>query len=244
MGERIIGSNKSAGKFTDGNETAEYGTRSGNTTAAEAEAGRNTTGKSASTPAGTTEEKENIPRLVDVDIPSELSEEEKRERRKIRDRERYQKKKAEKLAGGNSSSAGASVIDGNQLNVILLTVSGIIASRPNMSHWQLSPQEVEQITTPLSKILAKNEKLGNLGEHADAIALMIASATVIVPRVIVTISKAKEEKQKNGNVVKFQPKQPEQKTANKNPDGNTGERITPNVQDNGTGILTAIPVTI
>ena len=85
-------------------------------------------------------------------------------------------------------------MDTSQLNAIVLTLSTVVASRPNCEHWQLTQKEVESITTPLSKMLEESKALETIGQYSNQIALTIACVTVFVPRLIITVQKQKEEK--------------------------------------------------
>lgn len=85
-------------------------------------------------------------------------------------------------------------LDKASLNMIIASLSAIIASRPNCEHWLLSEAEINSITDPLSKMLADSEAFANLGQYSNQIALVMACATVFIPRMIVTIQKQKEVK--------------------------------------------------
>ena len=67
-----------------------------------------------------------------------------------------------------------------------------------MAHWQLTPQEIESLATPISQIMAKSAALAQLGEHSEAIALVTACFTIFVPRIVISSSmKPKKENKKN-----------------------------------------------
>lgn len=89
-----------------------------------------------------------------------------------------------------------------QFNLLIATVSGLIASKDGMEHWSLTQKEIESISEPLANIIANNENLKALSEHTDATALVIACFTIFVPRLIITTNKKKEKKKREitGNV--------------------------------------------
>ena len=146
---------------------------------------------------GTSEEK--FSSMVTV----EKTDEEKRIERNAKRRERYAKQKAEngqpvkprKVKAGKTNIES---IDTTQIAAIISTVSTLVASRPNMAHWQLTPQEIESLSTPISQIMAKSAALAQLGEHSEAIALVTACFTIFVPRIVISSSmKPKRENKKN-----------------------------------------------
>lgn len=139
----------------------------------------------------TSEEK--LPRLVSVEVPGESEEErKKREERNQKRREKYAAQK--NTTKKTSKKKENKTIDTTQINVLIETVSAIIASRPGWEIWRLSTHEVEQITIPLTNILKKSEAFDGLSEYADHIALAVACITIIAPRMIITLQKQKEAK--------------------------------------------------
>lgn len=134
---------------------------------------------------------ETIPKPVLVEVPGqEKSEEEKKlEEKRAKDRERKAKSRANAKASGTTKKASttrkktASVGDAQQLKVLVLTTSQIMAARPGMEMWALSEYEVDQLITPLHSIMSKNEGVGNMmSEYGDHIALIVASFTIFVPK--------------------------------------------------------------
>jgi hypothetical protein len=85
--------------------------------------------------------------------------------------------------------------------MLLLTVSGIISSKPNMQPFALTMEEVEQIAEPLTSIMAKNDGLSEVaGEYADHIALLLACFTIFVPKYLVWKSMQPKKEEKKGSV--------------------------------------------
>ena len=135
------------------------------------------TGNTGTGRGNTGETEEVFPIVVDVEKPKA-----KRKPRKV-----------------SKKATNESNITSEQISILITSLSSIIATRPNTAHWQITPQESQSIAEPLSKIIEKNENLKNLGEHADALALVTACITVIVPRVILSVNLAQSEKEKNKN---------------------------------------------
>ena len=84
--------------------------------------------------------------------------------------------------------------DSKQISAFIVAVSSMVASREGMQHWLISESEAEQISKPLSNIIAKSEQLKVLGEHADAFALVTACLMIFAPRLIVTLQINKSKK--------------------------------------------------
>lgn len=117
-------------------------------------------------------------------------------------------------------------VDTMQLNAIILTVSGIIASRPNCEHWLLTDAEAESISKPLAGMLAESEFFKNAGQYSNQIALVMACITIFVPRLMITAAKVKEEKKRaiTGQHTDTNIIQPGQKTKNSVPAGSNDGR--------------------
>jgi hypothetical protein len=97
-------------------------------------------------------------------------------------------------------------VDSMQIQLLLVTISGVIASRPGMEIWNLSTQEAKQISDPLANILSKNAAVAAISnEHADAIALVVACFMVFLPKALLYIS-TKPKKPKDGETVNYEPK--------------------------------------
>ena len=116
------------------------------------------------------------PKIVAVEVPKkEEAKEEKKGRGRPKGTTAAKKKKA--------AASKPAHVDHTHVKVLLMTVSGMIATRPNMLTFMLTAEEAEQIALPLSNILAKNEGVAALtNEYADHIALLVAAVTIIVPK--------------------------------------------------------------
>lgn len=139
----------------------------------------------------------------EVSRMASLTEEEKKAERNARRRERYAQKKAE---GGQTvkprkvKAGKPNTFDTKQLDTMIMAMSSIVASRPNMSHWQLDEKEVQSITTPLAGILAESELMSKLNDNSNQIALAVACVSVFAPRVMVTVAQMSEKKKTKVNV--------------------------------------------
>ena len=63
-------------------------------------------------------------------------------------------------------------------------------------HWVLQSEESSQIATPLSKILDRYDLLSKASEVSDPVALIVATATIIVPRIMISQMSVVEKKKK------------------------------------------------
>lgn len=79
-----------------------------------------------------------------------------------------------------------------QLSVLIKTVFDIAGSREGMEVWKITQKESDLIADPLTGILNKNPVIGKItSEYGDLIALVVAVATVLLPRVMMQYSMKK-----------------------------------------------------
>lgn len=242
MGKEVTGTSSGFIEAV-GNETETHGC-SGSTSTADstADSGRTADGR---TDGRTTETEKEKSVVVSV-LTEEQERQRKREERNAKRRERYAKEKAEngqpvkprKVNGTKKSTTN--VVDSSQIATILATISTIIASRPNMAHWQLTPNEIQQLANPIGNMMSKSEAFAQLGEHADAIALVTAVFTIAVPRVVISLSLAQQNKEKKQNVTGVEKpvrtgRKQEQKQTGENPIANPDSNKSSSVDgtDNG-----------
>lgn len=180
MGKRDIGGVETK---TGGQEGGRGSQKNTDTSSTENRGGR---GRGRGT--GTTEGKlreENLglsdvkePKIVAVDVPNASPTPAEDKPKRGRPAGSTSKKKQPPKA-----KAAAAHVDHTHLSILLVTVTGIIASRPNMLPFAFTMEEANQIALPLSNILAKNEGFAAAtNEYADHIALVIAAATIIIPK--------------------------------------------------------------
>ena len=131
--------------------------------------------------------------------------EKKRLLRNAKRRQRYQNEKTgqAKPRKVNKKKSAEPPINNDSLKLMIVTVSGLVASRPNMEHWMLSDKEIDSIVTPLGNILKEYDAFSSLGGHSNEIALAMACITVFAPRLFITANKMKERKNNGitGNTV-------------------------------------------
>ena len=142
-------------------------------------------------------EKEVISTVVDV-------EEEKRLERNRKRRERYAKQKAEGTQKPKKVNTKKSkeVIDTNQIETLIKTISVMVSSRPGQEHWMLLDSEVKALAEPLTNILKDSNAFNSISEHSNAVALVIACITIILPRTIKSITDISKKKKKEKEVKK------------------------------------------
>lgn len=188
-----------AGERTDSNSTS-------TTSAGSGDVGGRDGGRAGGNTKGDEAEKV-VSQVVTVDTGSD--EERKREERNAKRRERYARQKAEsgqtvkpRKVNQKKKEQTEPLFDREQLNNLIVSLSAVVASRPNCEQWLLSQAEVDAITKPLCNIISESGKLELITQNSNQIALGVACVSVFAPRLMVTVQKAKEEKEKKNNVRK------------------------------------------
>ena len=85
-------------------------------------------------------------------------------------------------------------VDSEAVEKLLLTVSGVVATRKGMEHWQLSKQECKTIAGPLVEVMDKYDISKSFADNAPEISLAIACISVMVPRIMISNQKRKVKK--------------------------------------------------
>lgn len=174
-------------------------------------------------------EKEVISTMVDV-------EEEKRLERNRKRRERYAKQKAEGTQKPKkvNTKKTKEVIETSQIETLIKTISVMVSSRPGQEHWLILDSEIKALSEPLTNILKDSNAFNSISEHSNAVALVIACITIILPRTIKSITdlskKKKKEVKKN---VELRGSQRKNITNDKRNNGNTSA----NGANNGTNAI-------
>ena len=174
----------------------------GNTTSSSPTDTRTTAGGTGGTgtggTGGTTANKEKVISTV-VNV-----EEEKRLERNRKRRERYAKQKAEGTQKPKKVNTKKSkeVIDTSQIETLIKTISVMVSSRPGQEHWLLLDSEVKALAEPLTNILKDSNAFNSISEHSNAVALVIACITIILPRTIKSITDISKKKKKEKEVKK------------------------------------------
>ena len=196
-----------------------------------------TTGRTGGTGTGgrtggkTTTEKEVISTMADV-------EEEKRLERNRKRRERYAKQKAEGTQKPKKVNTKKSkeIIDTTQIETLIKTISVMVASRQGQEHWLLLDSEVKALAEPLTNILKDSDAFSSISEHSNAVALVIACITIILPRTIKSITDISKKKKKEKEVkknVELRGSKTKNITNDKRNNGNT----TANDKNNGSNAI-------
>ena len=181
---------------------------------------------------GTTANKEKvISTMVDV-------EEEKRLERNRKRRERYAKQKAEGTQKPKkvNTKKTKEVIDTTQIETLIKTISVMVSSRPGQEHWLLLDSEVKALSEPLTNILKDSNAFSSISEHSNAVALVIACITIILPRTIKSVTDLSKKKKKEKEVKKNVELRGSQRKNISNVKGND-RSISSNDKNNGTNAI-------
>ena len=200
MGESIIREveqDKRENRTSGGTGGSGGSAKSTSSTDTTAERGGNRSGGSGGSGRKTTAEKEVVSTMVDV-------EEEKRLERNRKRRERYAKQKAEGTQKPKkvNTKKTKEVIDTNQIETLIKTISVMVSSRQGQEHWLLLDSEVKALSEPLTNILKDSNAFNSISEHSNAVALVIACITIILPRTIKSITDISKKKKKEKEVKK------------------------------------------
>lgn len=232
MGESIIREveqdKRETGTATGGTGGDTKSTSSTNTGTTTGGTGGNRSGGTGGKTGG---EKEVVSTMVDV-------EEEKRLERNRKRRERYAKQKAEGTQKPKKVNTKKSkeVIDTTQIETLIKTISVMVSSRQGQEHWLLLDSEVKALAEPLTNILKDSNAFSSISEHSNAVALVIACITIILPRTIKSITDISKKKKKEKEVkknVELRGSQRKNITNDKRNNGNT----TANDTHNGTNAI-------
>ena len=198
---------------------------------------RTTTGGTGGTGTGgrtggkTTGEEKVVSSMADV-------EEQKRLERNAKRRERYAKQKAEGTLKPKkvNNKKTKEVIETNQIETLIKTISVMVSSRQGQEHWLLLDSEVKAIAEPLTNILKDSNAFSSISEHSNAVALVIACITIILPRTIKSVSDINAKKKKKREVLKNVELRRSQRKNITNDKGNNRNTST-NDKDNGTNAI-------
>ena len=210
------------GGDTKSKSSTDTGTRTGGT------GGTGTRGTGGKT---TTDQQKVISTMADV-------EEEKRLERNRKRRERYAKQKAEGTQKPKkvNTKKTKEVIDTTQIETLIKTISVMVSSRQGQEHWLLLDSEVKALAEPLTNILKDSDAFSSISEHSNAVALVIACITIILPRTIKSITDISKKKKKEKEVkknVELRGSKTKNITNDKGNNGNT----TANDTHNGTNAI-------
>lgn len=129
--------------------------------------------------------------LVEQDTPKEVSvsllDSETVKTDKPKTKKKTTKKKALSAKDKNS-----------QIKDIQALIEGVfsVVSIKAGEHWRLSPEESKQIAEPVSNILERYDLLKKVSEISDPVALVVATTTIVAPRLIISQMDMKQKKAK------------------------------------------------
>lgn len=193
--DKSNGDGSTGGTSTASSETSGRGKGSGGTDTASGggntEKG-NTVSKADELSLLTDEERTRYATANETERKKILKNAKRRQRYAEQKQAKGQNVKPRKVNGTKNSTVPP--LDVTQLNLIIAGISSAIASRPNCSHWLLTPEEINSITVPLSKMIAESEALAGMGQYSNQIALVMACLTVFAPRLFITAQMTKEAK--------------------------------------------------
>lgn len=152
--------------------------------------GRGRRGRKPAEPG--TEPQKKLLGMATLDADADTEAEAKREERNRKRRERYaaNKNKPKKVKKSD-------VVNTTDIANIINAISSTVAKRPELVHWQLTPDEINKIANPLANIISTSGILTEMGQHSDAIALTIACFTAFVPRIGISYANYKIKKEIN-----------------------------------------------
>ena len=231
MGDSIIREVEQDKRETRGNGGSGESTTSGSTTDTRTKSGGSRGDRSGGSGRKTTNQKEIISSVADV-------EEQKRLERNAKRRERYAKQKAEGTLKPKkvNNKKTKEVIETIQIETLIKTVSIMISSRKGQEHWLLLDSEVKAIAEPLTNILKDSNAFNSISEHSNAVALVIACITIILPRTIKSVTDINSKKKKKREVLKNVELRGSQRKNNSNDKGNN-RNTSANDKDNGTNAI-------
>jgi hypothetical protein len=115
----------------------------------------------------------------------------------------------------------------DQISVLIKTTFDIIGARPGFEIWKLSSQESALIAEPLAQVMNKNPFIsGAASKYGDVIALIVALATVIIPRLFIQLA-AQKDKKKNEVTPYVNINKPNEKPGQEKPSARRNESGTP-----------------
>lgn len=186
------------GRNTNSVETTGTTTGNNESTSTSSQRGGRTGGRTGGRNTSTGKQTETIPKSILVDVPNgggDTSKEEKPKPQRGRPKGATTRKTTTAATKKNAKP------DTTQIKILLLTVSGIIASRPNMEVWAMTGDEIDQVVEPLSNILAKHNVGEATSEYADYIALLLALFVIFVPKYLMwKQTQPKKEKKQNATI--------------------------------------------
>lgn len=223
---QLDGLNKSAtekpGKSTAGTGTAE---KSRNNSSEQKGTGTGTgTAGTAGTGTGTAEEKK-LSELATLSVEQSEKPKKKRTRKKV--------------------TKNDSTFNAEQITALLLTASAILTQNEETAVFAITEVEARQLAEPIANLIAKNDSLQQLSEHADGVALLSAAFMIFAPKLFIFLQHRKQKKQlkKQGlQLIKEKEVKSNDKTGTiKNDSRGTNGATTANSSTNANNVMSSIP---
>lgn len=85
-------------------------------------------------------------------------------------------------------------VESESIEKLLMTVTGVIATRPNMTMWKMEQKEAKAIAEPLAEVLDKYNLASGIAENSAEISLIVASLSFVAPRMMISLAQRKEKK--------------------------------------------------
>ena len=145
-------------------------------------------------------------------------------------------KKTKKKSSKKKKKANSAAEEIETLVNGLLTSIFAIAATKDPEVWTVTQQEVESISEPAGKIIAKMDKAGKVGEYADGLNLLLAVLIVVGSRVVKTAQKRKPK----GGIKIERTTRYERPSQNDNRKNNSSAEPAPHVDNAFTDVLPAV----
>lgn len=104
-------------------------------------------------------------------------------------------KSKEETTGGGSTGKDVKKLNTDitsDLSMLLTSLFGVVSLKAG-GHWSINKEEADSIAKPLSNIFNKYNLVDKVNSVSDPLALIIATGTIVAPRVLMTkISKEKK----------------------------------------------------
>jgi hypothetical protein len=131
------------------------------------------------------------PEIVEIEIPKSTPSEKKSELPDVKPKRKY-KPRAPKTSTP-AKKVDNSKIGVSEINSMLCGIFGLVALKGG-EHWNITPEEANSVSVPLTNILDKLNITERVANVSDGAMLCVAAATITIPRILITneINKSKK----------------------------------------------------
>lgn len=167
---------------------------------------------------------EESPQEIHIEIESEKSNDSTESTPEVKQKRKYNKRKNKGETGETKSNKKSNEFV-SDISTFITTTFGF-ASMKFGEHWQVSNDESMTIAKPLCNILEKYDLLEKVSSVSDPVSLVIATATIVVPRIVISQMnkpKPKEEVLKNNGGYSSDQKRNNNTSVSENVDRDTRE---------------------